>query len=67
MAFLPLHAAGHHHDIANGSAHPRTVLDRVISSYTATVRALAYARQAPASSNPTTRPPGPTHWAMTAV
>jgi len=35
LAYLPLHAAGR--------AHPRTVLDRVISSYTTTVRGLAYA------------------------
>ena len=48
LAFLPLHAAGHHHDLgagrAVGRAHPRTVLDRVVSSYTTTVRGLAYAR-----------------------
>ncbi|MFF9316125.1 CHAT domain-containing protein [Streptomyces sp. NPDC014748] len=37
LAALPLHAAGHH----DGR---RSVLDRVVSSYTPTVRALAYAR-----------------------
>ncbi|WP_225101818.1 CHAT domain-containing protein [Streptomyces sp. CoH27] len=37
LSALPLHAAGHH------DGH-RAVLDRVISSYTPTVRALAYAR-----------------------
>jgi tetratricopeptide (TPR) repeat protein len=48
LSYLPLHAAGHHADsdgIDPGSrAHPRTVLDRVVSSYITTVRALAYAR-----------------------
>ena len=48
LAYLPLHAAGHHHDLAGdsagGAAHPRTMLDRVVSSYTTTVRGLAYAR-----------------------
>ncbi|GAB3450583.1 CHAT domain-containing protein [Actinophytocola sediminis] len=34
MAFLPLHAAGHHH-----ATEPRTALDRVISSYTPTAAA----------------------------
>jgi len=46
MARLPLHAAGHHEDVAAGVPAPRTVLDRVVSSYTTTVRTLAYARQA---------------------
>lgn len=46
---LPLHAAGHHEDLDAEAdlvppAHPRTVLDRVVSSYITTVRALAYAR-----------------------
>jgi hypothetical protein len=47
LAFMPLHAAGHHVDIASEageSTSPRTVLDRVVSSYTPTVRALAHAR-----------------------
>jgi tetratricopeptide (TPR) repeat protein len=47
-AYLPLHAAGHHRDLdaedPDLKANPRTVLDRVISSYTTTVRSLAYAR-----------------------
>ncbi|WP_053042542.1 CHAT domain-containing protein [Streptomyces sp. KE1] len=51
LAHLPLHAAGHHGDVtgADDSPHrhaPRTVLDRVVSSYTATVRGLARARAA---------------------
>jgi tetratricopeptide (TPR) repeat protein len=48
LAFLPLHAAGHHADRAAAdpalAASPRTVFDRVISSYTTTLRGLAYAR-----------------------
>ena len=47
LAYLPLHAGGHHDlaaDHAADWAHPRTVLDRVVSSYTTTVRGLAYAR-----------------------
>jgi CHAT domain-containing protein len=47
LAYLPLHAAGHHEDILDGTPNPRTVLDRVVSSYTATIQSLAYARQAP--------------------
>ncbi|MEU0693651.1 CHAT domain-containing protein [Streptomyces niveus] len=48
LAYLPLHAAGHHEDLADDSPRrgaPRTVLDRVVSSYTATVRGLARARE----------------------
>jgi tetratricopeptide (TPR) repeat protein len=45
LAALPLHAAGHHREAAEGTAAPRTALDRVVSSYTATVRILGYARQ----------------------
>jgi CHAT domain len=43
-AFLPLHAAGHHSGDPAHAASPRTVLDRVVSSYTPTLRGLAYAR-----------------------
>jgi hypothetical protein len=42
LSLLPLHAAGYHAE--RGSPHPPTVLDRVVSSYTPTVRALAHAR-----------------------
>ncbi|MFI0773661.1 CHAT domain-containing protein [Streptomyces sp. NPDC021212] len=38
LSYLPLHAAGHHHTAG------RTVLDRVISSYTPTLRALTHVR-----------------------
>ncbi|MFF0478417.1 CHAT domain-containing protein [Streptomyces sp. NPDC004284] len=44
LAYLPLHAAGHHTDDPQREGGPRTVLDRVVSSYTTTVRALAHAR-----------------------
>ena len=54
LAQLPLHAAGHHEERPGRDAHgesgrslgcrPRTVLDRVVSSYTPTLRSLAYAR-----------------------
>jgi CHAT domain-containing protein len=48
LAYLPLHAAGHHSDLTTSgptpAADPRTALDRVISSYTTTVRSLTYAR-----------------------
>ncbi|WP_152989946.1 CHAT domain-containing protein, partial [Frankia sp. ACN1ag] len=43
LSFLPLHAAGHHHTCHD--AVPATVLDRAISSYTPTVRALIHARR----------------------
>jgi tetratricopeptide (TPR) repeat protein len=41
LSLLPLHAAGHHDDPVSG----KTVMDRVVSSYTPTVRALWHARQ----------------------
>ncbi|MFE6049970.1 CHAT domain-containing protein [Kitasatospora sp. NPDC056446] len=40
LAELPVHAAGHHADPADRPGGPRTVLDRVVSSYATTVRAL---------------------------
>ncbi|MET8897091.1 CHAT domain-containing protein [Streptomyces albogriseolus] len=51
LTHLPLHAAGHHRDLlgpddAPHRRSPRTVPDRVISSYTATVRGLLHARAA---------------------
>ncbi|MEU6409769.1 CHAT domain-containing protein [Microbispora sp. NPDC046933] len=42
LAYFPLHAAGHHLD--EPGAGRRTVIDRVVSSYTATVRGLLHAR-----------------------
>ncbi|MFD5728311.1 CHAT domain-containing protein [Streptomyces sp. NPDC058368] len=41
LAYLPFHAAGYHMDDPDQSAAPRAVMDRVVSSYTTTVRALA--------------------------
>ncbi|MFE7272974.1 CHAT domain-containing protein [Streptomyces sp. NPDC057623] len=43
LGLLPLHAAGHHDDPASPAR--RTVMDRVVSSYTPTVRALRHARR----------------------
>jgi tetratricopeptide (TPR) repeat protein len=49
LSFLPLHAAGHHG--TRSSAAPATVVDRVVSSYSPTIRALTHARRAgPADS-----------------
>lgn len=44
LGYLPLHASGHQDDTIAHHPQPRTVLDRVISSYTTTVRGLSYAR-----------------------
>ncbi|MFE2689982.1 CHAT domain-containing protein, partial [Streptomyces mirabilis] len=44
LAFLPLHAAGHHKRDAGRPDDTRAVLDRVVSSYTTTVRALSRTR-----------------------
>jgi tetratricopeptide (TPR) repeat protein len=43
LAFLPLHAAGHH----TAGSRADSVMDRVISSYTPSIRALAYVRERP--------------------
>jgi tetratricopeptide (TPR) repeat protein len=43
LGLLPLHAAGFHTDPGQGP-NRRTVMDRVISSYTPTIRALRHAR-----------------------
>ncbi|NUW31446.1 CHAT domain-containing protein [Nonomuraea sp. SMC257] len=51
--FLPLHASGDHR--TRHDARPRTVMDRVVSSYTPTVRALAHVRSLPP---PVARPDG---------
>ncbi|WP_018546560.1 CHAT domain-containing tetratricopeptide repeat protein [Streptomyces sp. LaPpAH-108] len=68
LAALPLHAAGHHEELPDLQARtdplaptaprprtgsrPRAVLDLVVSSYTPTVRALAYARARAATPSP---------------
>jgi hypothetical protein len=43
MSLLPIHAAGYHAEAVTTGGH-RTVMDRVVSSYTPTVRALRDAR-----------------------
>jgi hypothetical protein len=43
LSLLPVHAAGHHHTRVD--AAPATLIDRVVSSYTPTIRALSYARR----------------------
>lgn len=43
LGHLPLHAAGHHDDLSADPAR-RTTLDRVVSAYTPTIRALHYSR-----------------------
>ncbi|EIV96077.1 CHAT domain-containing protein, partial [Frankia sp. QA3] len=43
LSFLPVHAAGHH-DTRRG-ARPDTVVDRVVSSFTPSIRALLHARR----------------------
>ncbi|MGW7469151.1 CHAT domain-containing protein [Streptomyces xantholiticus] len=43
LTLLPIHTAGHHGEAASDGT-PRTVLDRVVSSYTPTLRALLEAR-----------------------
>ena len=48
LSFLPVHAAGHHQTWDD--AAPATVVDRVISSYTPTIRALTYARRSPSAA-----------------
>ena len=45
LSALPLHAAGYHREQPIDPVRRRTVLDRVVSSYTPTVRALQYARE----------------------
>lgn len=44
VGFLPMHAAGYHRE-PPGPDGRHTVMDRVVSSYTPTVRALGYARE----------------------
>lgn len=48
LSLLPLHAAGHHGEpprVRSGNRERRTVMDRIVSSYTPTVRALHHARR----------------------
>jgi len=48
LSLLPLHAAGYHASQSGSGTPPRSVLDRVVSSYTPTLGALAEASQADA-------------------
>ena len=48
LGMLPVHAAGYHR-----THHGATVLDRVVSSYSPTVRALSYARERARTTPPT--------------
>jgi tetratricopeptide (TPR) repeat protein len=50
LALMPLHAAGYHETAAD--PEPRTVMDRTVSSYTPTLRALAYARRPRTRTHP---------------
>jgi hypothetical protein len=45
LGLLPVHAAGYHQKSVSVGEPPPSVLDRVVSSYTPTIRALRYARQ----------------------
>ncbi|WP_052390313.1 CHAT domain-containing protein [Streptomyces sp. NRRL B-24484] len=45
LGLLPLHAAGYHNDRPERPRQRRTVMDRVVSSYTPTVRALRHSRE----------------------
>lgn len=49
LSFLPLHAAGHH--ATRSDAIPQTAIDRVISSYTPTLRVLERSRRASARTS----------------
>ncbi len=52
LSLLPIHAAGYHTEAP--SPRRRTVMDRVVSSYTPTITALRYARQHPPTRRPDT-------------
>ncbi|MFF8594451.1 CHAT domain-containing protein [Streptomyces sp. NPDC015220] len=51
LNLLPLHAAGHHTDPSDAPGR-RTVMDRVVSSYTPTIRALRHSRERLAAQTP---------------
>lgn len=55
LGFLPIHAAGYHREPTGPDGARRTVMDRVVSSYTPTVRALGYAREHSTTSTPSDR------------
>jgi tetratricopeptide (TPR) repeat protein len=45
LGMLPIHAAGYHSGDSEEFKGPRSVMERVVSSYTPTVRTLSYARR----------------------
>jgi hypothetical protein len=53
VGMFPIHAAGYHHD----DSRDRTVMDRFISSYSQSIRALIHSRQSRSSRAPTPRHP----------
>lgn len=53
-AFLPWHASGHHQEDPTRGGPARTVMDRAVSSWTPTVRALAHARRPARTTAPVT-------------
>jgi CHAT domain-containing protein len=55
IAFLPLHAAGHHTGAGADAGPARTVPDRVVSSYAPTIRTLLHVRAQAASPATTDR------------
>lgn len=55
LAFLPLHAAGHHLDRLDDQP-PLTVIDRAVSSYTATIRTISYPRSRLPADRPADTP-----------
>ncbi|MGW0923105.1 CHAT domain-containing protein [Streptomyces sp. NPDC002755] len=58
-AFLPWHASGHHHGVMERASAPNTVMDRAVSSWTPTIRALAHARRLLRTTGPvSTSSPG---------
>ena len=59
LSYLPLHAAGHHTEPPDPTTGPRTVPDRIISSYTPTARALAQHRPTSATAAATLIVPVP--------
>ncbi|MFG2357427.1 CHAT domain-containing protein [Streptomyces sp. NPDC048521] len=66
LTVLPLHAAGHHR--TSGAGAPPTVMDRAVSSYAPTVRALAHTRhRAGAARTRSRRPDGPARCLVVSV
>ncbi|WP_405896796.1 CHAT domain-containing protein [Streptomyces sp. NBC_00727] len=58
LSLLPVHAAGHHRT-ARAEQCPRTVIDRVVSSYTPSLRALIHTRQSARTAAATGSAPEP--------